>query len=67
MEKQRIFILIKELPNLPIGRKFISTYDNTYVFSSMTNDEVIEGKLQHYKFSMEVIEKNIDWFKEETN
>lgn len=62
---QRIFILKKDLPGLSAGRKFISTYDGKEAFSSMTDEEYIGKTLQFYKFSIEFLEKNIDWFKEE--
>jgi len=61
---QRIFSLKKELPGLPVGRTFKTTYDGKHAFSYMTDQEFIENKLQFYKYPIELLEQNTDWFEE---
>lgn len=54
--------LLKNLPDCPKGRIFKEDiYGNFYL--SMTDDEAIENKLKHYRFSEKEIINNPLWFK----
>jgi hypothetical protein len=67
-KNQRIFTLKKDLPGFPAGRQFKTTYDRKEVFAYMTDEEYIYGKeFQFYKFPIEFVEKNSDWFEENTD
>jgi hypothetical protein len=60
------YVLKKDLPNCPKGRVFRPTYDGTHYFLSMTDNEVMSGRLHDYKFKAGEVENNPDWFKKET-
>jgi hypothetical protein len=61
MEKQRKLILIKKLPNCPKGRIFKEDINGNFYYS-MTDEEVIEGKLKMYNFTKEEVINNPKWF-----
>lgn len=58
---KKTYILSKDLPNCPKGRKFIPNIYGDF-FLLMSDDEAIEGKLKNYEFTKEEIESNPDWF-----
>lgn len=60
------YILKKDLPFCPKGRVFKPTYDGTRYFLSMTDTEVMNGRLHDYKFEAREVENNTTWFKKET-
>lgn len=63
--RQKRFKLKKDLPGFPSGRIFKVTNDGSSIFSSMTDDEYIYDKTLHcYKFPIEIITNNPDWFEE---
>lgn len=61
MKEQKKIVLMKNLPNCPKGRIFKEDINGDY-FHSMTDDEVIEGKLKSYKFTKEDVASNPKWF-----
>ena len=60
-DAEKTYILQKDLPNCPRGRKFIPNIDGDY-FLSMTDEEYIDGKLKRYNFTKNEVELNPDWF-----
>lgn len=65
MSNKKIFILKKDLPGLPNGRKFKTTYDGKHVYSYLTDDEFVKNELNFYKYPISLVEQNVDWFEEE--
>lgn len=61
IHSEKIYILQKDLPNCPKGRKFILNINGDY-FLSMSDDEYIEGKLKPYKFTKKEVKSNPEWF-----
>lgn len=64
--RQKFFLLLKNLPNCPKGRLFKEDVNGNY-FHSMTDDEVIEGKLTTYLFTKDEVLSNKKWFVEVTH
>ena len=60
-DAEKTYILQKDLPKCPKGRKFVPNIDGDY-FLSMTDEEYIDGKLKRYNFTKNEVELNPDWF-----
>lgn len=58
--------LLKPLPECPIGRIFKEDIGGGY-YHSITDEEVIRGKLKMYQFTKEEVEGNPDFFEELTD
>lgn len=66
IKERKQYILEKDLPGCPKGRKFLEDIDGNYCLS-ITYDEHIEGEIKIYKFTKSEIESNPDWFRERSD